>query len=299
MSPSGGYTPPGVTDDSGKRKVAVFSALGGLGVAALLFFLLRAAGVLGVGGTQAPSAAILTAPKTQTAPAPILNAPQASPPAAPVFSAPANKEVPMPEDIVAYLRWLKKFEAARRSLESRMTVASAKILPMITVAQAEEVNNWGPENDGAARPAQKPATNAIRSELSNIAQEMNQAPAKFQGYPPPNPCAGLALAYQSSLALKVRQVVQMQDTFQQILSAFDGSGNTSGLNDIYAKLTTEYGSKSMSNDADAADTKANDELNALRGRYTSMPDDVRTFDIRTVSDQGLTNLIPKVPGLGQ
>jgi hypothetical protein len=297
LNPTGNYAPQIPTNDSSKKRIALFSALGGIGVAVALFFALRAAGVLGVGATQTPSAAVLTAPNAKAIPAPVLNAPEAAQPPAPVLNPPQKQEVPMPEDVVAYLRWLKKFDAARRSLESRMTVASAKMIPMITVAQAEVVNSWSPENDGASHSPQKPATNAMRQELSVIAQQMNEAPAKFQSYPPPNACANLALAYQDSLAIKVRQVVQMQDTFQQILSAFEGNGNTSGLNDIYAKLASEFGSNSMSKEADGADVKANEELNSLRSRYTSMPDDVRTFGISSVDDQSLKKLIPSIPGL--
>ena len=126
--PGGAYAPPGTGYGGGKRNVALAATGGAIAVALALFLLLRAAGVLGAQGTNAPSAAVLTAPKTNPVAAPILNAPATEPSAAPILSPPGSKDIAMPEDVVAYLRWLKKFEAARRSLANRQEAKLTLIL---------------------------------------------------------------------------------------------------------------------------------------------------------------------------
>ncbi|GAB4466999.1 MAG: hypothetical protein OHK0029_38680 [Armatimonadaceae bacterium] len=287
---TGTYAAP---EANNKKKIAIAAVVGSVVTALALVLILRTAGVLGAKPTEVNGGTVLTAPETRPAPAPILTAPQVTPPSvqAPVLTPPQAQENPMPEDVVAYLRWLKQFDAARRSLENR-GIAAYMQLPVELTKQM--MNEFDENNAGQPRPQR----NKIADEIGYVVQQMNEATGKFQQYPPPNPAAPLASAYLNSLSTKTRQMAEMQGMVTSIFRAIDTSGNSnSAAQEMLPKLMAEMQSKTMSQEADAADSGASNALNTLRGQYTSMPADVRDFDIKPVN----TNLDPRTvmpPGLG-
>jgi hypothetical protein len=276
-----------------KRNLAIAGGIGALLAALALFLILRATGVLGAKPTEVNGGTVLNAPETKPVAAPVLNAPPVKAPEvnAPVLAPPKSKDNPMPEDVVAYLRWLKQFDAARRKLEHQGVAAYMQLPIQLTKYMMDEF-----DENNAGQP--KPQRNRIADDIGYVVQQMNEATGKFQQYPPPNPCAPLATAYLGSLATKTRQMAQMQGMVTTIFRSIDSSGNSNeSAQQMLPQLMQEMQSKTMSTEADAADTAATDALNTLRGQYTSMPADVRDFSIKPVD----TNLDPKnvmPPGLG-
>ncbi|MDX1933397.1 MAG: hypothetical protein SFU56_12380 [Capsulimonadales bacterium] len=290
----GAYTPP--VTSAGPRRANVLAILGGAtALALILFLLLKASGVLGAKKAEVPTAGVLSAPQTRVAEAPVMNAPPVKQPEAPVLAPPEVKGNPMPEDVIAYLRWLKKFEAARRSLEYRGNAAYLKLPTMLTMkmmAHFDENNDQGQQNQGM--------TADVAAEIGRIVQELNAATGKFQAYPPPNPCAALAETYNMSLATKVRQLGKMQVAVSEIFRMFDAEGNTNeSAQQMLPQLLQEMTTRAMSQEADAADLAADQALNAVRAQYTDIPEDIddRHFDIKQVDLKiDPRSVIP--PGMG-
>lgn len=284
---------PAAEPNNNRRNVGLAALIGAIVAALALFFILKASGVLGSKETAMGSSPVLNAPETRPIAAPVLTAPEvkAPKPEAPILAPPTSKDNPMPEDVVEYLRWLKRFEAARRSMEYKYVAAYSQLPLMIT---QHMMNEFDEDKAGQTNPQ----SNKIVTELSAGVEKMNEATGKFQGYPPPNPCAPLATAYLSSLNTKTRQMSQMQAVTASIFESITSNGNSnSNAQQMLPQLMQEMQSKTMSGEADAADSAASQALNALRGQYTSMPADVRDFDIKPVN----TNLDPRTvmpPGIG-
>jgi hypothetical protein len=286
LHPTGQYTtgqypagyPQQPAPSDGKGKLAVAAVVGGLIAALALFLLLKASGVLGGKQAEVGSGAVLTAPETK-------------PVAAPVMAPPASKDNPMPEDVVRYLRWLKQFDAARRSMEHRGIAAYLRVPAMLTTQMMNEF-----DENNAGQP--KPQRNEVADEIGTVVQKMNEATGVFQQTQPPGPCVPLGSAYLGALTSKTQQMSKLQGMVTQIFAAIDTSGNSnSQAQQMLPSLMAEMQNKTMSKEADAADTAASQALNALRSQYTSMPADVRDFDIGPVN----TNLDPKSvipPGMG-
>lgn len=297
-SPTAGYTPP-VASTNGRSGKTLWITGGAISLALVLFLLLKASGVLGAKSTETPTAAVLSAPQTRVVDAPVLNAPPVKAPEAPVLTAPAMKGNPMPEDVIAYLRWLKRFEAARRSLTSR---GAAQLL--LTYANMVK----GPLEDLMKEPDQqsnevKINTNKSETEVSSIIQEWNKATGLFQSYPPPNPCAALATSYNSMLVTVVQQQLKLLNIMTDTLGKASESGGkpTTDITQVLTQLMDENNNKHMSRAADNTLTTANGALDAVRNQYTDIPEDIdrNHFDIKEESSVNIPSVgLPAVPGLG-
>jgi hypothetical protein len=287
------YQPP-VANNEGRQRNALLITGGAIVTALVLFLLLKASGVLGAKSTELPTAAVLTAPQTRVAEAPVLGAPEVKKPEAPVLTPPTTKGNPMPEDVIAYLRWLKQFEAARRSLEFRGNAAYMKLPTMLTMKMMASMD----ENNADNKP--QSMTGDVAGEIGNVVQELNTATQRFQSYPPPNPCAALATAYNRSLSTKVKQMAKMQVAVAEIFRMFDNEGSTNNAaQDMLPQLLQEMTTRSMSQEADAADMATNEALNAVRAQYTDIPEDIdaQHFDIKQVDLKiDPRSVIP--PGMG-
>ncbi len=243
---------------------------------------LKMSGVLGAKPTQAHNAAVLSAPMTQVAPAPVLNAPQVQAPNAPVIQAPGNPGNPMPEDIIAYLRWLKQFEGARQQLEAK-EVAQLQIVAVeatkefMTGAQTLGTLDDDPTT-GAAGGGNAPGKKSGLdfSQVDATVAQWNQVTGLFQQKTPPNPCAPLATSYNGALTEGVRQMAGIATQFRSALSSLKSNNGqstpdvTGVLTNLEGEKNSQTGSKSvdgMYSDADAA-------LNTLRGQYTNIPPDI-------------------------
>ncbi len=266
--------------DAGKRKVAL-AAAAAVVLAALGVFLLWKArsGVLSAQAPATPSAGVISAPPVQTPRAPVLNAPAPQAPSAPVMQAPQTAQNPMPPGVIGYLRWLKQFEAARRGLEYRGMAEMTVFTQKATTGALEGLLNADPTGEPAsARPQDNPVVG-----IGKVIEEWNNAAALFQRKIPPDPCAPLASHYRDALTAGVARMSALQSMLTGALASIQGAGGqaTPMSKDTLAELYRQKGTKEGSVDVDTAYRNANAALDQLRAQYTSMPDDVRSFDIKS------------------
>lgn len=283
--------------DDNRKKVAMAAGFGVLVLALAAFLFVKASGILSANKTEAPSAAVLNAPQTQTVQAPILNAPPVKKPEAPVIQPPAAIGNPMPEDVIAYLRWLKQFEAARRSLESKgagaMTLALQDLIKEYTTGASMGLLDG--DSTGASPPEHKPANYAAT--IGAVIQEWNQAAQVFQAKTPPNPCAPLATSYGGALSAGVQQMGELQGILtsaQQSLQGANGQTTPDAQNAL-TQLMQQKNTRGMSKSVDQQYGDANTALDAVRDRYTSIPEDISRSQFRIQTDGG-SLMMP--PGLG-
>lgn len=259
--------------DHKKWIIGGFAAIGLLGLGA---FLAKTAGLLGSQPTTTKSTAILAPPQTQTAAAPVLQAPTTSAPDAPILTPPSQSGIPMPEDVVAYLRWLKQYHTDLRQLSSSLEGVAMQIIPTMTVNGYNQLFNE--EENKITVPGQ----DQTRGRLLEVTSQLNQMAARFNGVRPPDPCAPLAGQYQQSMNLHLQQIAKLATLLQKIME------NPADAASLLPELTAEMGSKSMSGQADSAVKGADQQLNTLRERYVDIPSDINrgTFQIETL-DSGL------------
>ena len=229
----------------------------------------------------------------------MLAAPPVEKPEAPVLTAPTVKGNPMPEDVIAYLRWLRQFEAARRSLTSRGT---AQLL--VTYANRAKA----PLDDLLKEPDQQSSEIKLGSpkseaEISSVIQEWNKAAGRFQSYPPPNPCVTLATNYNAMLITVVQQQSKLLRVMIDTLKAASDSGGkaTTDITQVLTQLMDEHNNKGMSKAADATFQSASESLNTLRDQYTEIPQDIDRahFTIQDDNTAAVPSVgLPAVPGLG-
>nr|CAA9238649.1 hypothetical protein AVDCRST_MAG63-1335 [uncultured Armatimonadetes bacterium] len=265
--------------DAGKRKVALAVGCGTALVAVAAFLLFRASGLLAAPTPERRSAAVLSAPPTQAPQAPVMNAPAPQAPPAPVVQAPRTAENPMPDDVIAYLRWLKQFEAARQNLEYRGMAELTVFTQKATTGALESLLNADPE--GNPEPV-KPENNPVAG-IGKVIQDWNAAAQLFQQKTPPDACAPLATTYNQALVGGVARMSALHGTLISALQSIQGAGgqSTPMSADALAQLYRQKGTREGSIDVDAAYAQANTSLDTLRAQYTSMPDDVRTFDVKS------------------
>jgi hypothetical protein len=258
-----------------KGKIALAAGGGIIAVAIALFLLLKASGVLGAKPTETTAGSVLTAPQTVPNPAPVLQAPPVAAPSvkAPILAPPKPVLNPMPEDVIAYLRWLKQFEKARRALKAKNEADLALVMGEMIKAPLDAVMKWDDPNAPTAMPVIKPET---WQKLNGISDEWNKANGLFQSVTPPNACVPLGQAYQQMLATIVATQVKLTTTLATTLKAIQGNGGNANsdvqqtLQDLYA----EQNRKHMSRASDESFMSADDALNRLRNQYTSMPEDI-------------------------
>ncbi|MFM7186703.1 MAG: hypothetical protein ACKO14_02675 [Armatimonadota bacterium] len=266
------HTSVGV-QDSKKWIIVGVAAIGLLGLGA---FLAKTAGLLGSQPTATKSTAILAPPQTQTAAAPILQAPTTEAPQSPVLTPPGQTGIPMPEDVIAYLRWLKQYHADLRQVSSSLEGVAMQIIPTMTVNGYNQLFN---EDENRINV---PGQDQTRGRLLEVTSQLNQMAARFNGVRPPDPCAPLAGQYQQSMNLHLQQIAKLATLLEKIME------NPADAASLLPELTGEMGSKSMSGQADSAVKGADQQLNTLRERYIDIPSDINrgTFQIDTL-DSGL------------
>ena len=291
-------TAPSASSSSGSNKVAIAVGAGLLLVVIAGLLFAKTMGVLTARKTEAPVTGVLTAPPTQTVQAPVLSVPPvAGPKAAPVLAPPASVGNPMPEDIIAYLRWLKQFEAARQRLEAKgaqqMTLCLQDLIKEYTTGASMGLLDG--DSSGSAPPEHKPMNYAAI--IGGVIQEWNGASAIFQQKQPPNPCAPLATNYNQALTAGVQQMSQLQGVMtnaQEGLKA-NGGKSTGDTQNTLTQLFQQKNSKQMSQSVDGLYQSANAALDELRNRYTNIPPDISQGQFSIKSDGG-SLMMP--PGLG-
>ena len=254
----------------------IIGGVAALGLLALGAFLAKTAGLLGSQPTSAKSTAILAPPQTQTASAPVLQAPTTSAPEAPILTPPGQSGIPMPEDVIAYLRWLKQYHVDLRQLSSTLEGVAMQIIPTMTV------NGYNQLFNEEENKINVPGQDQTRGRLLEVTSQLNQMAARFNNVRPPDPCAPLAGQYQQSMNLHLQQIAKLATLLQKIME------NPADAASLLPELTAEMGSKSMSGQADSAVKGADQQLNTLRERYIDIPSDISrgTFQIDTL-DSGL------------
>lgn len=270
--PSGG--------DAGRRKVALAVAAGTALIAVAAFLFARASGILAAPRPGMGSGGgILSAPAPASTPAPLLTAPAPTTPQAPVLQAPQTAQNPMPDDVVGYLRWLKKFEEGRRNLEYRGMSELTVFTQQATTGALQGLLNADPTGEPAPT---KPENNPVVG-IGKVIQDWNIAAQNFQRVPPPNPCAPLAASYNQALTAGVAQMSAIQGMLTGALDSLQGSNGqaTSVSKDTLTELYRQKGTRQGSVNVDTAYSQANSALDSLRAQYTSMPEDIRTFDIKS------------------
>lgn len=264
-------TPPPSYDsggDGGKKALAIGSALVLLGVAG--FFIAKSSGLLGAAPTKAPQSNVLTAPDTKPATGPVLGAPQVeAPKSQPVLAQPPPVNTAMPEDIIAYLRWLKALNQNLQGMHSDIVATGTTILPTLYGDLAKIAGET--EADAPA-----PNNSATVQKLQKIVMDLNQVTATFQGRTPPNPCAPLATEYNKALQTTVGQTASMAQMFTKLITSLtqDAQQGTASSQDMLPNLMRELNGNGLSKSADAGFNSADTALNQLRDRYTQIPSDI-------------------------
>ncbi|MFM7322797.1 MAG: hypothetical protein ACKO5K_14945 [Armatimonadota bacterium] len=243
-------------------------AAGGALIAVASFLFARASGWLGAPAPKPSSSAVLAPPSPATPSAPVLAAPDPMAPQAPVLGAPPAQAVPMPEDVIAYLRWLKAYDRSLRDLQAELEGVGVAIIPEIYSGLAAQAMD-----DESTPP---PAGSGVVSRLEGLTSRLNGKTGEFRSQPPPEPCGPLALAYQQALDTAVVQCGSLVATFGKIAATFTGNVN-SGAADRSAMLPDlmkEIKGGAMSRDADGQFRASGEALDALRARYTQIPSDI-------------------------
>ncbi len=290
------YQAPVNNNGGGKIAAAIGGGVVLLAIAGFLFA--KATGVLSAKKTEAPVTGVLTAPPTQTVQAPVLQVPPvAAPKAAPVLNPPATVGNPMPEDIIAYLRWLKQFEAARKSLEAKsaqqMTLCLQDLIKEYTTGASMGLLDG--DSSGATPPEHKPMNYAAI--IGGVIGEWNGAATVFQQKTPPNPCAPLATAYNGALTASVQQMSQLQSVMTNATASLKANNGqqTTNTQQSLTQLFQQKNGKQASQSVDGLYGSADSALNEVRNRYTDIPADISQAQFGIKSDGG-SLMMP--PGLG-
>lgn len=256
---------------NGNGKTALWIGSGLLVVCAAGFLFAKSSGLLGAKSPGLPQSQVLAAPQTQAAPAPVLGAPRLDAPKSPVMSQPDPIGSPMPEDIIAYLRWLKALNGRLQTMHSDTVSMSTGILTTLY----GDIANMASETD-APDPSKPPNTSATVQKLQKIVQDLNVVTGEFQGRTPPNPCAPLATEYNKALATTVTQTASMAQVYTKLINALakDASQGTAESQTMLPDLMREMNGGGMSKSADAGFNSSDASLNALRDRYTQIPSDI-------------------------
>lgn len=265
-----------------------------LGIAGFLFA--RSFGLLGAPRASGPATGVLTPPQANPASAPILATPQTDVPKAPVLQTPASEAVPMPEDVIAYLRWLKAYDRSLHELSSSLEAVGISVIPDIYTGLMGQITG----DEDAPAP---PKGTGVTERLNGITQQLNAKTGEFQQQPPPEACAPLAMRYGEALGTAVRQCAALVGTFEKIAQTFSGEvgDGAQDRQSMLPDLMKELKNGAMSRDADAQVRAANDALDALRDRYTQIPSDIDrgSFQLAPL-DSGMdpTRLLSgKLPGM--
>ncbi len=290
-------------DPEAENKKRMMIAGGGVGalliVAGLIFA--SASGLLGAKKPNAGGAAVLSAPPAQTVQAPVLNAPAPVIENAPVVSAP-GKNAPMPADVVDYLRWLKKFEADRISLESKSEAQMLLVMQALIKDGMVGTKGMGlldGDSEEASRDPKNAGPRIDTKETNAVIANWNTAAGIFQQKPPPNVCATLASNYNGGLTSSVKAMTEILGGGVRALESINAAGGekTSDASEVLTFLTDQKNNATMSKNIEGFFAASNQSLDAVRSQYTEIPADIdkAQFSIKSGSAGGLN--IP-IPGLG-
>lgn len=289
--------PAGAPDAGTKRGLPRAALAGGAGLALIAlagFLFARASGLLGAPAPASSATGVLAAPAVQTAPAPILSAPETQAPQEPVLAPPGTVDNAMPEDVIAYLRWLKQFEAERRRLEaecaSQLTLALQDLIKDYTTGASLGLL----DADSTGETPREHSAPSHGATIADVIQKWNQATGIFQQKIPPNPCASLATTYGQALAAGVQQMGAIQGILATAQASIKEAGGRStgdaqsALTDLFQQKST----RSMSRNVDSLIRDANGALDALRDRYTQMPSDIDRAHFSITAESGGLALPP-------
>ncbi|MBC8139954.1 MAG: zinc-ribbon domain-containing protein [Armatimonadetes bacterium] len=295
-----GYAVPDPEAENRKRTAIAFGGGAALVVVAGLIFA-AASGVFSAKKPEASGAAVLSAPPAQTVQAPVLTAPAPEVSTAPVISAPPAQGNPMPEDIIAYLRWLKQFEAGRIALESKSEAQMMLVMQELIKVGMSGTSGMG-LLDGDSEEASKnpaPASMIDTKAVNAVIADWNTATGIFQAKTPPNPCATLASNYNGGMSGSVTAMTQILGAGVKAIDSINGAGGqkTGDASEVLTFLTDQKNNASISKNIEASFASANQSLDALRSQYTDIPADIdkAQFSIKTGNAGGIN--IP-IPGMG-
>jgi hypothetical protein len=294
----GGGVPP--RDD--KRKVAIAAGAGAAVVLIAALIFATATGILGAKKPTTPTSGVLTAPPAAPPQAPVLTAPPAQVPQAPVLTKPVAQSVPMPADVIDYLRWLKQFEAGRHQLEAKSLSEWMLVTQELVKVGLTGPSDWNLLGGDPEQPKENAKPAFDMQSLNAVIQDWNQAAAIFQNKTPPDPCATLAGYYNQGLTQSVSTMTSLLNGAAGALKSIQDSGGekTSDASQMLTRLVTEYKTKSSSGQIDSAFTSSNQSLDALRAMYTDIPPDIDKGQFQIEASQGGGMNMPglSVPGLG-
>ena len=229
---------------------------GGIVALALVAFLVvKASGILGAHKAATPVAGVLNAPAVQTVGAPMLNAPAVEAPQSPVLQPPTVAGVPMPADVIEYLRWLKRFEAARRDLEAHEMAQLQVVAVQAAKEAATGAQSLGTLDNDPTEVAPKTSTGSQGldfGQLDATVAQWNQVASLFQQKTPPNPCAPLATSYNGALSEGVRQMSDIITKFRSALQTLKGNGGQAAP-DVMGTLSSLEGEKSSHAGSESVD----------------------------------------------
>jgi hypothetical protein len=273
-----------------RNNAAIFAAVAGVACLGLAGTLLVKSGVLGAKPTGG-SSGVINSPRTEPArpglltsegveakPGGLITHQPVNPPAPEVLTPADNPGSPMPDDVIAYLRWLKNFHNGLGDLNAQLEQVTIMLFPDMIKGIMDQASETEVESQPKA-----PDTKAPTARLSEVTQKLNNAAAMFQKTPPPNACAPLAQSYNTSLTVQIQQVQSMVSMLGEIIGSFSNPDAQAGADARMQKLTglmQEKSSKGLSQNADALVLSADTQLNALRARYTNIPPDIDAGQFR-------------------
>lgn len=276
---------------AGMNKAALVALVSGIvliGAAAFLFA--KSAGLLNAQKPTTPTAGVITAPNVQPAQTPILTPPQPTAPKDPLIQPPPTVGNPMPEDVIAWLRWLKWFEGERKRLETKST--GELILQLQTAIKEYTTGESLGLLDGSFENGDKPTKPAPNygAAIGKVVQEWNQAAGVYKGPAGgnkpklPDACAPLASSYGQALDAGIQEMTKLMTMMNNVLQSMSGQEGGAGAQGALQQLLQEKGSKSASRSVDALFSDANSALDSLRSRYTDIPRDIDGSNFRVVSE---------------
>jgi hypothetical protein len=297
---SGGAIPP-VRSGKGPLVAAasvIALAVIGLGIA-------KVAGVFSAAPTATTNTGVLAAPNTEAVNAPVLAPPPvAQPSAAPVLEGPTPPPAqtnPMPQDVIDYLRWLKRYEAGRQELKGQSEAELMTIYSMAAANQLKDALKTFDEDGNGASPGANAdgGAQSMLNQTNGITQKWNVAVSIFQQKTPPDPCASLASTYNQMLGLLVTEQTQILSAAQGALTTAskpDGGDNPEVKNTLQA-LMTEATTGNMSHREDQSIVDSESALNSVRSRYSGIPDDINQANFN-IQDQSNVSVPAPPTGIG-
>lgn len=296
-----GYAAPDPKAENRKRTAIAAGGGAAVVVAAGLVWAF-ASGVFGAKKPDAGGAAVLSAPPTQTVQAPVLSAPAPQVPVAPLIAAPAAQTNPMPEDVIAYLRWFKSFEAGRIALESKSEAQMMLVMQEVIKISMGGTAGMGLLDGDSEEASKKPQQTTFDTRAVNaVIGDWNTATGIFQAKTPPNPCATLAQNYNAGMSGSVTAMSQILGAGVRAIDSINSAGGqkTGEAGDVMSFLTDQKNNAGLSKNIEASFSAANQSLDALRSQYTDIPADIdkAQFSIKTGNAGGISIPIPGMPGM--